>query len=88
MEQQTASSLVDFLGQYGVTGLLVLLGAAVVFLYRQHSQLSKEVCGIVEKYATDLASCQKDTLHALEKSTEAVNGVQQTLKELRESLGR
>ena len=86
MEQQAATGLVDFLGQYGVTGLLVVLGAAIVYLYRQQAALAKEVRATVEKYASGLATCQQETLTALKSSTEAVNGVRQSLDELRRSI--
>lgn len=83
---QTATTLVDFLGQYGVTGLLVVLGAAIVYLYRQQAALAKEVRATVEKYAAGLATCQQETLTALRASTEAVTGVKQSLDELRRSI--
>ena len=83
---QTATSLVDFLGQYGVTGLLVVLGAAIVYLYHQQAALGKEVRATVEKYAAGLAACQQETLAALKASTEAVTGVKQSLDELRRTI--
>lgn len=86
MDSSQAVNIVDFFGQYGVTGLICILGGAVVYLYRQHTALSKEVRGMVEKYAADLALCQKDTLNALNASTEAVRGVQEALKEFKDAL--
>ncbi len=86
MEQQAATGLVDFLGQYGVTGLLVVLGAAIVYLYRQQAALAKEVRATVEKYAGELATCQRDTLSALQQSTEAMRDVRSALDEMRRAI--
>lgn len=71
METQTAE-LVSFLGQSGVTGLVAVLCIAIVLMYRNQNAQNKDIRETVEKYARDLATCQQQTLDALQHSTETI----------------
>lgn len=67
-----AQGLAGFLGEYGVAGLLAILLLVVVHLYRQQVALAKEVRETVEKYATETARLQEQTLEELKRSRECV----------------
>lgn len=82
METQTPTALMDMLGQYGVTGVVALLCVAIVLLYRQQTALTKEMREIVEKSAREIATCQQQTLDALQRSSEALEGVKSALIKL------
>lgn len=82
MEAQTPTALMDMLGQYGVTGVVALLCVAIVLLYRQQTALSKEMRDTVEKSAKEVATCQQQTLDALNRSSKALEGVKEALSGL------
>lgn len=80
MEAQSSVALVDMLGQYGVTGVVALLCVAIVLLYRQQTALTKEMRETVEKSSREVATCQQQTLDALEKSTKALERSSEALE--------
>ena len=84
METQTPTALFDLFGQYGITGVVAVLCVAIVMLYRQQMKLTQEMRETVEKSAREVATCQQQTLDALKRSTEALEGVKDALSKLGE----
>ncbi len=81
---ESIPTLASSLAQYGPWGFCALLTVAVVYLFKLHVALQKEVRDIIQSNLKDTLSVVESAKRVMEQTTEAVREQKATTESLRE----